>query len=114
MIEGTKTELAIKILTFLGSVSAIVGCVLLSYGVINDKLEGYIPGGIFLLIAIILFTVVIVLINKQKNQMNQIVNEMSLHFFDRKETSFERMYFNYSNNTRQSVSVVNETPLDVT
>lgn len=86
---------------------------LLAYGIIKDKLVGYILGGVSLFISIVLFTVVILLINKQKNQMNQIVTEMSLHFFDRKETSFERMYFNYSNNTRQSVSIINETPIEV-
>ena len=88
-----------------GIIIVTIGMSLIAFGCAAKNEVGYIVGGIFLTVSTVIFAIALVVIFKNKKQTdnnmktatrNLQTNAMSLNFLSKKETSFERNYFDHS------------------
>jgi hypothetical protein len=89
-------DVILKLMFTAACVGTCVGIGFLIYGIVKNEFVGYLVGTIVLVVGITIFIFVMILICKHKHQVNKIVNQIRRPFFDKKETSFERNYFNNS------------------
>ena len=95
----------LKIMIVTGIIIVTIGMSLIAFGCAAKNEVGYIVGGIFLTVSTVIFAIALVVIFKNKKQTdnnmktatrNLQTNAMSLNFLSKKETSFERNYFDHS------------------
>jgi len=82
-----------KMMFISGTISALIGIGLITFGSVQNNLVCYILGAVFFLVTIITFGILLILILKDKKDTKLKINQMSLQFISHKETSFERNYF---------------------
>lgn len=80
----------------LGTVTMLFGIGFIIYGSVENNIVGYSVGGVCLALSLFFYGIILIIVVKHKKQANNKIKELSLQFFDKKETSFERNYFNNS------------------
>ncbi len=86
-------SIMLKIMILSGIISVLAGVGLIAFGFVKNNLVGYILGAISFLVTILTFGIVLIILLKYKKDRKPKINQMSMQFFEHKETSFERNYF---------------------
>lgn len=100
--DHIASDTVLKLLFASACIVACIGIGFLIFGIVKNEFIGYIIGSIVFLLGLTIFVIVMVLICKQKKEVDKVIIQMSRQFLDKKETTFERSYFNnsiYANRT---------------